>query len=795
MDVDAFRKFLRAKVKRLHQAGAIGYAYPEKPPEGFSKSATAKNPTALPQLVQLGFDPKKKLQQSLESSDESDRRAGFSLLGTLVAEGYDLARLDEVLSIHLTSQKLNDPELESTVVVLSEWAEKQISGNKRSDVAIRLLSNFVFDSPAPIRLNALRVLAYLDDTAFLGDRYSRKSGGAHILEVEFMRQVYDDRESLLSQADTLMMIAIYRKWVEFGILSPSQAAEKIAEMPLPEDLDQFFRELENWGDRVDSLSSILKKLLPATKGYQRTEVCKLLGKKPEGRAVVLEVVRGIPREAIDGDYLDMLNVLSNGRETRDDALALLNDLPVSFFEDKDVFIHVAHSRHSLQNLLLRHKSPGIRTMLSCMDELGVGQLITDALDEYFRRIGPNRSGLPGSELASRDSWAVTVQRPVIEELKYRFVWVVGLSAASIALLAFIEVSNPFTHLIVVLALGLAAVIGTAGYSAFFKHGHYSAAQRHKLFRRFVGYGVITLGIFIATYFTMIVFQMAGTPNGMWNLHLPVVIMAAGLAAATSPWIGLVKHILDNRRYFPNLFSQLVPMPGTEAISTRLPPEAQRLALAMGNAMPIDFDALIPGRYSARLVEFQNALLNARDNPEATRRLMGRLGQDADFKMSSELYADFIAGMQEAGNMKSDWVSFVNPNMQTEAEQMYIFGFLAGISRRIEINATDRPRRIVVAGALEKSPVVERLRRVAGLIDERRGNEIRLRAGRIDVQATLAYGDLANQHLDLYPVQLVTRNKEDLYVEGLTIILGLYFKNLTERITNELQAIIAAAIAA
>jgi hypothetical protein len=255
---------------------------------------------------------------------------------------------------------------------------------------------------------------------------------------------------------------------------------------------------------------------------------------------------------------------------------------------------------------------------------------------------------------------------------------------------------------------------------------------------------------------------------------------------------------------------VITSPGAESELKRLSPEGQRLAQAMGESLPIDFDALV-GHNGVRLAAVHDAISEVRGNPDAGRRLIIRISKDADFRADAALYADFIKGLRDGNNVKPDWVAVVNLNAQSENEWVYLQGYFMGINQKIRLDPSNRPRRIEVTDRADRgfgilSPVMEGLMKIKGLVEVRRGEEKAKEKGKdegkvfltsdgqIDVPRILMSGDLAGE-LNRLSIQPVTRNEGDLSVEGLRVVLGRYFKNLTEQITQELEAILAAAIAA
>ncbi|MDD5421967.1 MAG: hypothetical protein PHT32_00890, partial [Candidatus Omnitrophica bacterium] len=183
-----------------------------------------------------------------------------------------------------------------------------------------------------------------------------------------------------------------RKFLEFNLLDENEATKRISPLSLPSDTKDLMEEIGKWKGRNQPFITILESMLKrATESYDKSRAMELLGKSAEGRKIVLDAIKGAQPKDYGHAYLDALDVLVEGRETRATAIALLNNIPVSFFEGQDIFIHIAHSN---KELLKHHKAPEVAVMLECLEELTAGSLITRALDKYLAMTGRGRPTPP-----------------------------------------------------------------------------------------------------------------------------------------------------------------------------------------------------------------------------------------------------------------------------------------------------------------------------------------------------------------------------------------------------------------
>ena len=384
----------KAVIPQLEEQGIISIEPAEKAPASFSKSATAKKPENLPTLAAAGFNLIEQLRGNLSSRDESKRRMGFNLLETAINNDYDLATIRGMLETNLTPARLTEKEQLLVVDLLDEWSNRpRVQEKYDVELAVQITTPFIFGPSQIVRARALNSLIKLDDEMISTSWHPRKvKSSTHILPNSLVKRLYDETPQLTVNLDTITTIRLCRKFFEFNLMGENEATERITTLSLPSDTEGLMEEIRKWKEHNRPFIVLLKDMLNrATKSYEKGQVMELLGKSAEGRKIVLDVIKGARPEDYGDTYLDSLDVLVEGRETRAIAIQLLNDLPVTFFEGKDIFIHIAHSN---RDLLKHHRAPEVAIMLECLEELTAGSLITGALDKYFAITGRGKSAPP-----------------------------------------------------------------------------------------------------------------------------------------------------------------------------------------------------------------------------------------------------------------------------------------------------------------------------------------------------------------------------------------------------------------
>jgi hypothetical protein len=346
----------------------------------------------MPKLEDFGFEPRKQLQSSLASDNESERRKAFNLLETLINDGYDLNKVKDILFAYLVPSRLTAQESLLVIELIDEWVGKTKS--QQMDLVTQILSPFIFESSQQVQTKALTSLIKLDDEMFLEKSWHRNGQPKHIITTELARRLFDEQSRLSVGLDTVNKIKLYRKFLEMSLINEAEAAGRIASLSLPDESEGVLEEINNWGERTSPFTGILRGLLASekAKSYTKSQAIELLGKNTEGRKIIMDAIRA--KSIKDNSvYLDALSVLIKGNETKTVAVSLLNDLPVSFFENEELFIHIAH--HGLAERLLKyHKASEIAIMVRCLGDLRVGDMITRALDNYFVQAGRQRTNPP-----------------------------------------------------------------------------------------------------------------------------------------------------------------------------------------------------------------------------------------------------------------------------------------------------------------------------------------------------------------------------------------------------------------
>jgi len=383
-DIEALRKYIRDNIiESLEEREIITADVIDDVPDIEARSADDKERAELPDFDTLGLNVRDRLEQGLRSENEKERQVAFNLLSSMATDGYDLDEFRDILLTNLTVDNLSESEQTLVVDLMEEWSgSRKYKPRGDSDIAFQLVTPFIFNAPeGSVRAKAVKYLIETDDDTFLAN----SGASRHTLSPETARQLFEARAQVFSFIDTLTRIKLYRKWIEFGMWDINNASEAVAELPLPEDLDKVLEEIGNWEDKSTPFRNILEGVLLSkdVQGYRKIESAEMLAETPEGRITLLEYIRGEGRQELGEYYLDALAILVEKEDTRETAIALLNELPLSHFEQQDTFVHVTH--HRLHDKLLKfHSAPEMGIMAHCIDSLSAGSLITSALEQYMQ---------------------------------------------------------------------------------------------------------------------------------------------------------------------------------------------------------------------------------------------------------------------------------------------------------------------------------------------------------------------------------------------------------------------------
>jgi len=177
-----------------------------------------------------------------------------------------------------------------------------------------------------------------------------------------------------------------RDWYALGLMDLSEVAQGVAAMPDLPQADGFFTEVKAWGRDSVIFADILATAMRTSRDYHFSQAVETLAASAKGLQIVADFVAGVDYREFGEYYLDALAVLLSSNKYKELAQRLLNALPLSFFEQEDVFVHVCHS--GLYAKLLRYYQPAAREIAIMgqeLDNLSPESMITSALERYKKR--------------------------------------------------------------------------------------------------------------------------------------------------------------------------------------------------------------------------------------------------------------------------------------------------------------------------------------------------------------------------------------------------------------------------
>jgi len=406
------RNFIKKRILRImNKRGVLTSEDLLPAPQGFTNTTIeAPGKVTLPDITDYGYgDLSAKLKEWLTGNKEDDRKKGFDLFGTMLTDGYSFVRMKDTIDELFVQNRHKYTRHEQILIIelIEEWGMADLEEEANGELFFDIMKNYIMDHSLPryVRHRALTAAIAVGDKVFLdgeeldsfigeGDPYIKVCDA----EISFAKELYRDKEYILSITGKrdLLKIKLFRKWVQHGVIGIKTAYTGVADISIHEEiLGDYLDELELWGIYTKPFFDKLKSLmeLDAEPGSpevrDRLSAVEILGKNRRGRQAIWQLIRATEKDGakkIDARYyMELLRILVQGKESRDQAVKRICEIPIQVFEQKDVFLQVAQMRS--EKILNYHDDPRAEIMVKCLDNLGGGDYYLEALDAYYASVG------------------------------------------------------------------------------------------------------------------------------------------------------------------------------------------------------------------------------------------------------------------------------------------------------------------------------------------------------------------------------------------------------------------------
>ncbi len=384
--VATFQKILRDCVAEGLTAEGVDLIEVGATPEGFSKGAIDEEMKSLPTPESLGFNAEEQIDNALSSDINDERKIGFTILFTLAGERYSANKIKDKVYKYLAADKLSIEEQKLVIELIEVWAPKDWAD---INIFTDLLTGFLLTGNEEVLKKAVLAFIGLDDDSFHYE-YSmnyKDNPKAHIIPGRVLEIIMDNRDELFNSMDKLTKIKLHRKLTELGAEDPLDASREISKLDLSIDERAGLIRESGWAENnINLILNVLSEIFENDDDKWNSEkACDILIKTEEGRKEILRYLKKSHPIDQKERYLDLLDKLIKFPDSKEDAVALLNELPLSYFESLGIFYHL--SSYLTKLLLEYHGSPEkISIMKKCIQEIKPGSGVGKAFESYQEQV-------------------------------------------------------------------------------------------------------------------------------------------------------------------------------------------------------------------------------------------------------------------------------------------------------------------------------------------------------------------------------------------------------------------------
>lgn len=217
-------------------------------PEGYSRAVDSES-ACLPNLIEMGLDPKTYLPQCLSSLDPKKRRIGLNIIARLIKDGYDLNNMADTLMANLTPQRLTEDEQVLAVELLVEWLATAHNNQYNNSITYILIEDFIFKNSVNPQCRVLHTLISLE-ILLSYELFNRR----------WLGMLYQSRSRFLQILDVAPKMVLYRRWVNELFLTLDAALEAIEQMDLTKETgSSILEEIDSWEKAYPSSSFLFER--------------------------------------------------------------------------------------------------------------------------------------------------------------------------------------------------------------------------------------------------------------------------------------------------------------------------------------------------------------------------------------------------------------------------------------------------------------------------------------------------------------------------------------------------------
>ncbi|NTU49948.1 MAG: radical SAM protein, partial [Desulfobulbaceae bacterium] len=382
-EVQKLKDYLRNNLKDLLYENEVRSITLEIPTTGYSKSASVKKEDAhLPRLAEQALSLENRIK-NLISDDKHKRDDAFELISSLAFSQKSVKFAQTFLIAAVSERKLSNDQEDTLLLLIRRWVENR-SVDDPVGVGEVVRTLFLSAEHQNTRVKAALLLSELADVFKENDFFDQTV----LLKL---------KETVDGSDDPGLLLMGYRIMLAHHSISETNVSVKLSQ--IANKIDEFSAaqikeynipdELEKWRKLSHLILPIISALLG--KGVRRSLMTELLASSSEGRQILIKQLESMNIHAIQPEelveYLEMLNTLYKEPETKEKTVEFLNKLPMSAFEEPDVFADLANI-YELRKILPAHRAPQMVVFLDVLEnEVTMNRRLMDSLQIYKERLG------------------------------------------------------------------------------------------------------------------------------------------------------------------------------------------------------------------------------------------------------------------------------------------------------------------------------------------------------------------------------------------------------------------------